>query len=95
MHSNHSALSAGGGLILLNVKSLFAVFTIECSAVQVSARVQCRADSASLVQCFSKLCRLYLMKIVFRIFLSGVFCWGQIFFFYGRDDILHIQCLMY
>ena len=46
MHSNHSALSAGGGLILLNVKSLFAVFTIECSAVQVSGSVQCSLNIA-------------------------------------------------
>ena len=30
-------------------------------------------DSASLVQCFSTLCRLYLIKIVFRIFQEGYF----------------------
>ena len=33
----------------------------------------CWADSASLVQCFSTLCRLYLIKIVFRIFLGRYF----------------------
>ena len=31
------------------------------------------ADSVSLVQCFGTLCRLYLIKIVFRIFLGGYF----------------------
>ena len=46
MHRNRAALSAGAGLILLNVKSLFAVFTIECSAVQVSAGLQCTANIA-------------------------------------------------
>ena len=52
MHSNHSALSAGAGLILLNVKTLFAVFTIKCSAVQVqvSARVQYSAVKSRAVQ---------------------------------------------
>ena len=33
----------------------------------------CRADSASLVQRFSTLCCLYLIKIVERMFLGGYF----------------------
>ena len=46
-------------------------------------------------QChFSTLCRPYLIKIVFRIFLWGVFCRSKLFF-NGRGDIVHIQCPMY
>ena len=35
--------------------------------------VYCRADSANLVQCFITLCRLYFIKIVFRIFCGGYY----------------------
>ena len=43
---------------------------LQTSAMQCR---ECRADSASLVQRFSTLCRLYLIKIVFRIFVGGYF----------------------
>ena len=45
---------------------------LHCTALPCTSW-HCRADSASLVQRFSTLCRLYLIKIVFRIFLGGYF----------------------
>ena len=39
--------------------------------ISVIPNLSYRADSARLVQCFSTLCRLYLIKIVFRIFGGG------------------------
>ena len=66
----------------------------------VGGKGKCRADSVSLVQCFGTLCRLYLIIIVFRIFFNFFFFWGgfigvKYIFLNGRDDILHIQFLLY
>ena len=63
-----------------------------CCTLTYHCTVKCRVEIVSMVQCCSTLCRLYLIKIVFHIFLGvgGGFFGGQIFFFNGRDDILHM-----
>ena len=51
-------------------------WTVLCPTVEwldSAGRPDARADSASLVQCFSTLCRLYLIKTVFRIFCEAYF----------------------